>query len=66
MASGSMPALSALLVKGDVACVERIYFRGGSAQLELLAGCLAVLLMLLDGVSCDDDKRTAEWNGITT
>ncbi len=28
VASGSMSALSALLVKGDVACIERIYFLG--------------------------------------
>ncbi len=36
MASGSMPALSALLVKGDVACDERIYFRGVLMVLDQL------------------------------
>ena len=40
VASGSMSALSALLVKGDVACIERIYF------LELS------LIGIVDWVSC--------------
>ena len=43
VASGSMSALSALLVKGDVACIERIYFLEFSSIgiVGWVSGCFA-------------------------